>query len=156
MQQSQLITHISGVDVSDYKVRKVGREELISANFEQYSESHLHILIHALQFGTKVPLLKSMERTEKRNKAKIVGKDAVVQVRVKVRALRPRGKNTRKRMPHYVNTLPSRMHATTAPKKSHKKNTFKVRSPEQVALKAARQACRASIEDMIKKKDSQS
>lgn len=132
MQQSQLITQLSGVDVSDYKVRKVGREELISANFEQYSENHLHMVIHAIQFGQKVPSVKSMERTEKRNKAKTAkttGKDDVVQLRVRVRALRPRGKKSRKRMPNYVNTIPSSVHATTAPLKVNKKNTFKVHSP---------------------------
>lgn len=87
------------------------------------------MVIHAIQFGQKVPSLKSMERTEKRNKAKITGKDDAVQVRVKVRALRPRGKKSRKRMPNYVNSIPSSVPPTTAPKKVNKKNTIKVLSP---------------------------
>ena len=115
--------------MSDYKVRKVGREELISANFEQYSQNHLHMVIHAIQFGQKVPSVKSMKRTEKRNKAKITGKDPVVKAKVKVRALRQRGKKSHKRMPNYVNTLPTRMQPPIVPNKANKNKAFKVHSP---------------------------
>lgn len=118
--------------MSDYKVRKVGREELISANFEQYSENHLHMLIHAIQFRIKIPSLKSMERTEKRNKAKfdgkLSGKDKIVPVKVRVRAARKRHLNTRKRRPNYVNHFPSHVPVTTP--KFRSKKTFRVRSAE--------------------------
>jgi hypothetical protein len=61
------VSHIAGVDVSDYGAVRLSKERFISANFEQYPESYAHMLIHAIQFQLKIPSLKSMERTNKRN-----------------------------------------------------------------------------------------
>lgn len=60
--------------MSEYRVVELSRENLISAGFEKCPQKYRHLLVHAVQFQQPIPSLASMERTEKRNKAK-AGKD---------------------------------------------------------------------------------
>jgi len=106
-----------------------------------------HLLVHAAQFQLPVPSRASMERTERRNKAK-AAKEAKTDV-----VARPRRMAKRK----IKGSLKRRAPAPLAPPPSSKPrsvkslNTFKVRSPEENALKAARQACCTDLEEWFGK-----
>jgi hypothetical protein len=70
MTSKKIVTHLHGVDVSEYRAVELSRENLISSGFEKCPKNHRHLFIHAVQFQQPIPSPASMERTEKRNKLK--------------------------------------------------------------------------------------
>ena len=100
-----------------------------------------HLLVHAAQFQLPAPSKASMERTEKRNKAK-AAKEAKTDV-----VVRPRRMAKRKIKGSLKRRAPSSLPPPPSKTRSVKSlNTFKVRSPEENALKAARQTCSNHLE----------
>ena len=106
-----------------------------------------HLLVHAAQFQLPVPSRASMERTEKRNKAK-AAKEAMTDVVVRPRRMAKRKikGSLKRRAPAPLPPPPS-----SKPRSVKSLNTFKVRSPEENALKAARQACSNNLEEWFGK-----
>ncbi len=70
MTSPKRITELLGVDVSDYRPVELSRDNLISAGFEKCPDNMRHLLVHAVQMQLPLPSLASMQRTERRNKAK--------------------------------------------------------------------------------------
>lgn len=142
---SKILTHIHGVDVSDYHVVELNRENLISAGFEKCPKNHRHMLLHAVQFQQPVPSPASMARTEKRNQLKAQQKIGEVNPPPKPRRKATRKiKGSRKRLA--PTSLPPSASNFGKPKTATVLNAIKHRSPEYNVLKAARQACEDNLE----------
>lgn len=76
------LQQLFGVDVAEYGVFEIFKEKFIGLDLEKYPQNVAHLLVHAIQFGYKIPSLKSMLRTEKRNQAKALGtKRPVLQIK---------------------------------------------------------------------------
>ncbi len=63
MNNCSYLQELNGVDVSDYHVVDLSRDKFDSINLQNYPENRLHFLINAVQFGTKLPTEKSMQRS---------------------------------------------------------------------------------------------
>lgn len=156
------ISHAYGLDLTDQGVVELTKQAFASVDFELYPPQREHFLIHAMQFQHKLPKESSMRRCEIRNERKSGAEEANKRVGRPTRVIYNARKVKRLfKVPEKVLPKPDRRRGRwqyygsrgtavkpnkkVAMKPAKKTKVFKIASPERVALKCARTACKADL-----------
>lgn len=156
------ISHAYGLDLSDQGVVELAKQAFASVDFELYPPQREHFLIHALQFQHKLPKESSMRRCEIRNERKSGVEEANKKVGRPTRVITnprrvrrggfavpekvlPKPDRRRGRWLYYGGRGAVKPNKKVALKPAKKAKVFKIASPERVALKCARAACKVNL-----------
>ena len=156
------VSHAYGLDLRDQGVVELAKQAFTSVDFDLYPPQREHFLIHAVQFQHRLPSESSMRRCEIRNERKSGVEEANKKVGRATRVINnPRRARRAFEVPEKVLPKPDRRRGRwlyrggrgravipnkkVALKPAKKAKVFKIASPERVALKCARAACKLSL-----------